>query len=163
MIDGLAAGILMGVVATVAMDLWALMLNRVAGLPKPNWGVVGRWVSEAAAGRVFHDDMGAVPDVEGETAIGWVFHYVVGVIYGVALVFLMGPAWLAAPTFLPAWIFALITIGFGWFLLHPGLGLGWAASKTPAPWTARGLGLVAHTVFGVGLWVGALVWAALML
>ncbi|MBT8458487.1 MAG: DUF2938 domain-containing protein, partial [Boseongicola sp.] len=50
------------------------------------------------------------------------------------------------------WIFSILTIGFGWFLLQPGLGLGWAASKTDNPWKARAFGLVAHTVFGLGMW-----------
>ena len=65
-------------------------------------------------------------------------------------------AWLSAPNFLPLWIFAILTIGAGWFLLHPGLGLGWALAKTAAPWKGRVLGLMAHTVFGLGMWVGAL-------
>lgn len=43
----------------------------------------------------------------------------------------------------------------GWFLLQPGMGLGWAAAKTPKPWKGRGLGLVAHTLFAVGMWGGA--------
>lgn len=69
----------------------------------------------------------------------------------------MGPGWFAAPTLLPAWIFGIVTIAFGWFLLQPGMGLGWAASQTPNPTKGRLLGLVAHTVFGLGLWLTALV------
>lgn len=68
----------------------------------------------------------------------------------------MGPGWLAHPTFWPAWIFAIITIAAGWFLLQPGLGVGWAASKTQNPTKVRILGLVAHTVFGIGLYGTAL-------
>jgi hypothetical protein len=85
-----------------------------------------------------------------------VFHYAVGVVYGVVLAWVMGPGWLAAPTFYPAWVFSILMVGFGWFLLQPGLGLGWAASKTPAPWKVRGFNIAAHTVFALGLWVGAL-------
>ncbi|WP_298919443.1 DUF2938 domain-containing protein [uncultured Roseobacter sp.] len=149
-------GVFMGLIATVAMDVWALFLRRVAGQPTPNWAMVGRWVGHMPRGRLFHDDIGEATPVAGELAIGWVFHYAVGAAYGVALALIMGADWLSAPTFLPAWIFAVLTVGFGWFLLHPGMGLGWAASKTPKPWKARGLGLAAHTVFGFGLWLGAL-------
>ncbi|WP_299957088.1 DUF2938 domain-containing protein [uncultured Roseobacter sp.] len=150
------SGVVMGVVATVAMDVWAQLLRALAGVPAPNWAMVGRWVAHMPRGRLVHDDIGAAAPVPGELAIGWLFHYAVGIVYGVALAVIMGPAWLATPTFIPAWIFAVLTVGFGWFVLHPGMGLGWAASKTPNPWRARGLGLAAHTVFGVGLWLGAL-------
>lgn len=149
-------GAVMGVGGTIAMDLWALALNRVFGQGLPNWGNVGRWVSTLGKGKVFHDDIDAVPPVPNERAIGWIFHYAVGLIYGVIFVMLAGAAWLAAPTFVPVWLFALVTIAGGWFLLHPGLGLGWAVSKTPTPWKARGMGLIAHTWFGLGMFAVAL-------
>jgi hypothetical protein len=53
-------------------------------------------------------------------------------------------------------VFSVLTIAAGWFVLQPGMGLGWAAAKTPAPWKARGFGLLAHTVFGLGMWAVAL-------
>lgn len=151
----LMSGVVMGVVATALMDLWAVLLQRTAGVPMPNWAMVGRWAAGLRT-RIFHDDIGQAPAVEGELRIGWAFHYAVGIAYGVALAVLMGPAWLAAPTLLPAWVFSLLMLGFGWFLLQPGMGLGWAASRTPNPTKARVLGLLAHTVFGAGLWLGAM-------
>lgn len=148
-------GVVMGLVATLSMDCWAILVNRVTRQPPPNWGVPGRWVAHMPQGRVFHEDIAAADPVAGENAIGWVFHYAVGIAYGITLAVIMGPAWLAAPTFLPALVFAIATIGFGWFLMQPGMGAGIAASRTPDPWRARVLGLAAHTVFGIGLWVGA--------
>jgi hypothetical protein len=150
-------GALLGLGATVAMDLWALVLNRVAGVPMANWAAVGRWVWHLRGGVVFHDDIAAVPPVSGELRLGWIFHYAVGAVYGIAFLLIVGAGWLASPTLLPAWIFSILTIAAGWFLLQPGLGLGWAASRTDAPWKVRGLGLAAHTVFGLGLWAMALV------
>lgn len=155
--ETLAAGIIMGLVATGAMDLWALLLNRLFGLPLSNWGRAGRWAVHAVRGQVFHYDIGAATPVPRETMIGWLFHYAVGLVYGVVLAILMGPEWLSAPTLWPAWLFSILTIGFGWFLMQPGMGAGVAASRTPNPWRARGLGLAAHSIFGVGLWIGAMV------
>lgn len=152
----LLSGLLIGLAATVLMDLWALVLNRLAGIPTPNWGFVGRWVAGVPLGQVFHDEIAHAEPVRGELAIGWMFHYGVGAIYGLIFVLIAGSGWLADPSFLPAWVFAILTIGAGWFLLQPGLGLGWAASRTPKPWKVRGLGLVAHSVFGLGLWGAAL-------
>ena len=157
MTDILVSGLLMGLLATLAMDLWALALNRFAGQLLPNWAMPGRWVAHLPAGKVFHDDIADAAPVSGELQMGWALHYGVGIVYGVALAAIMGADWLAAPTFLPAWIFSILMVGFGWFLLQPGLGLGWAASKTPNPWTVRAMNLVAHTVFALGLWGGALV------
>jgi hypothetical protein len=146
----------MGVAGTLAMDLWALFLNRVAGQPLPNWAMPGRWLAHVFRGRVFHEAIAGAAPVERELPLGWAFHYGVGIVYGVAFAALAGPDWLANPTFLPVWIFALVTISAGWFLLQPGMGLGWAASRTPRPWKVRGLGLLAHTVFGLGMWGAAL-------
>jgi len=68
----------------------------------------------------------------------------------------MGQPWLAAPTFIPAWILGIVTVGAGWFLLQPGLGIGWAASKTANPNKVRVMNLIAHTVFALGLYGTAL-------
>lgn len=153
----ITVGMLMGLGGTVAMDIWAEVLNRAFGQPKPNWANVGRWSGHTLRGTLFHDSIAEAAPVASENAVGWAVHYGVGVLYGVVFVLLAGAGWVAAPTFLPVWIFALITIAAGWFLLQPGMGLGWAASRTEAPWKARGMGLIAHTVFGLGMYLTALV------
>ncbi|WP_172298405.1 DUF2938 domain-containing protein [Pseudoruegeria sp. HB172150] len=148
-------GIVMGLAGTAAMDLWAILLARVAGQPKPNWAMPGRWLGHVFRGKLFHDDIATAEPVAGELRLGWALHYGVGVLYGLVFAVAAGPDWLAAPSFLPVWLYSLATIAAGWFLLQPGMGLGWAAAKTPNPWKVRGMGLVAHTVFGLGMWVGA--------
>jgi hypothetical protein len=152
----LCTGILMGLGATVLIDIWALLLQRMAQVALPNWGMVGRWVMHLPRGKQFHKEIAVALPVPRERQIGWVFHYFVGVVYGVFFAFLAGPDWIAAPTFPPAFIYALATIAGGWFLLHPGLGLGWAVSKVEHPNRVRMLGLLSHSVFGLGLWLFAL-------
>lgn len=149
-------GVLMGLAGTAAMDVWAMMLHRAAGLPKPNWAMPGRWFGHLFRGRVFHQDIKASAEVTDELRLGWAFHYGVGILYGVVFAVFAGAVWLGSPTFLPVWIFSLLTIAAGWFLLQPGMGLGWAASATPSPWKVRGLGLLAHTAFALGMWIAAL-------
>lgn len=150
-------GILIGFGATALMDLWTQGFGRLPGQTPPNWALVGRWFRHLPRGQVFHPDITAAEESPGDLMLGWVAHYAVGIIYGVAFALLVGPDWFAAPTLLPAWIFGIVTIAFGWFLLQPGMGLGWAASRTPNPTKGRILGLLAHTVFGLGLWLTALV------
>lgn len=145
-------GFLIGIGATMAMDIWAFVQNRLWNLPMPNWAMPGRWFAHLFKGTMFHQDIGLADEVPYERAMGWLFHYGVGIVYGIIFLLLVGSTWLQEPNFLTAWIFAIATIAAGWFILQPGMGLGWAASKTPTPWKARALGLVAHTVFGAGLW-----------
>ncbi len=156
MLDLLWRGALIGVGATALIDIWAILLAALFGLPRPNWGMVGRWVWHLRDGKVFHDDIGKAQPYAHELALGWAFHYLVGLVYGVILVLATGAAWLTAPTFLPAFILGIVTVGAGWFLLAPGMGAGWAASKTPNPTITRALNLISHTVFAIGLFGTAL-------
>lgn len=156
MFDILLRGVAIGIGATILMDLWAIVLVRFFGQAPANWAPVGRWFWHLRSGRVFHDSIADSEPYEHELALGWIGHYAVGILYGIILALFMGPDWLAAPTFIPAWIFAIITVGAGWFLLQPGLGIGWAASKLPHANKVRLLNLAAHTVFGLGLYGTAL-------
>ena len=159
MLELLTKGALIGIGATLAMDLWAIAQNRVLGRAMMNWGLVGRWFWHLGGGKVFHDDIASAAPAPQEVALGWLSHYATGLVYGVVFVLIVGPAWLAHPSFVPAWIMGIVTVGAAWFLLQPGMGLGWGASKAPNPWTVRALNLVDHTVFALGLWVTALLLA----
>ena len=149
-------GSIIGIGATLAMDLWAMFLTLAFRQPKANWAPVGRWFYHLKFGTVFHQTIADAAPYRHEQALGWIAHYAVGIAYGIILVLALGSSWLAEPTLLPAWIWAIATVAAGWFLLQPGLGLGWAASKTPNPNKVRALNLLAHTAFGLGLWLTAL-------
>lgn len=148
--------VLIGIGATVLLDLWAIVLHRFFGQARPNWAPVGRWFWHLRNGKVFHDDIGKAEPYANELALGWAGHYAVGIVYGFLPVLLAGSQWLAAPTFLPALVVGIGTVAGGWFLLQPGLGLGWAASKLPNPGKVRALNLIGHTVFAIGLYGTAL-------
>lgn len=152
----LMKGAVIGLGATVLMDLWAVLLWKTFGQSRPNWGPVGRWVWHLKNGSVFHDNIATAEPYAQEQALGWIFHYAVGIFYGVVLAVLVGLSWFFAPTFLPAWILGIVTVGAGWFLLQPGLGIGVAASKLPNANMVRILNLVSHTVFALGLYGTAL-------
>lgn len=148
-------GAVIGFGATVLMDLWAVLLWKGFGQGAPNWGPPGRWFWHLRRGKLFHDSIGDAEPFAQEQALGWVFHHAVGIIYGIVFALLVGPIWFETPYFLPAWIWGIVTVAGGWFVLQPGLGLGFAASKTPRPWKVRALNLAAHTVFAIGLWATA--------
>lgn len=148
--------IVIGTGATALFDLWLLALHRLFGMPNADWAMAGRWFAQAARGRVWHDDIGRAAPVAGERAIGWLGHYAVGITYAAALLAIWGPGWAAAPTLAPALTVGLVTIAAGWFVMSPGMGGGIADSRAAQPWKARALGLAAHAVFGLGLYLSAL-------
>ncbi len=148
-------GILLGLGATLLMDLWQQLLGRLPGQRLPDWAPAGRWFWHLRRGKVFHDDIARAEPFAHELALGWTGHYVVGGLYGLIFALIVGEGWMAAPRLAPAWIFGLLVIAAGWFLLQPGMGLGRAASRTANPAKVRALGLVSHSVFGIGLYLTA--------
>jgi len=76
-------------------------------------------------------------------------------VYALALVALVSGGWLAHPTLLPALLFGVGTVLVPFLLMQPAFGLGIAASRAPNPTQARLRSLMAHTAFGVGLYVSA--------
>jgi hypothetical protein len=152
---------LIGVGATMILDLWSLTL-RLFGVGMTNWGLVGRWIGHMPRGRFRHDNMSSTPPIVGEHAIGWIAHYVIGILYAAALLAITSLEWARAPTLLPALIFAWVTLVAPFFIMQPGMGLGIAASKAPKPNIARFRAVLSHTIFGLGLYATALLTAPLL-
>jgi hypothetical protein len=148
--------VVLGVAATALLDLWALFLHRAFAVPPPNWGMVGRWVGHLPQGRFIHEDIGRAAPVANERAVGWIFHYAVGVAFAAVLLAVWGLGWARVPTLLPALVVGYVTIGCGWFILQPGMGAGIAASKRDNAMQIRMLNILGHTVFGLGLYLAAL-------
>jgi hypothetical protein len=62
-----------------------------------------------------------------------------------------------APTFVPALIAGIVTVLAPLFILQPAMGAGVASSRTPAPLMNSLRSLANHAVFGVGLYLAAVV------
>lgn len=150
-----------GVGATLVMDAWALVLRHVYGVAGLDYRMVGRWLGHMAGGRFRHDGIGRAAPVPAEAAIGWAAHYAIGIGFAAGLVVVQGDNWLQAPTVAPALLTGVVTVVAPLLVLQPALGLGVAASRTPAPGAARARSLITHLVFGTGLYVAARLTAAL--
>ena len=144
--------LVMGITATVAIDLWATFANRMLGWPRTNWGMVGRWIGHLRAGQFMHISIGSSPPVVHEASLGWTFHYVVGCIYAALYLMYVHSAQMGQPTLVSAVLFGLVTILSPWLLLQPALGLGMFASKAPRPNLVRLQNLIIHTLFGLALY-----------
>ncbi len=148
--------IIVGIGATLILDLWALFLKRAFNIPSLNYCLLGRWLRHMPGGTFRHASITAAPQKPFECTIGWIAHYTIGVVLALGFIVLVSGSWLARPTLLPALLYGIGTVVFPFFIMQPSFGLGIAASRTPKPMQTRLKSLVTHTVFGVGLYVCAL-------
>lgn len=156
------AAIAIGIGATLVMDLWNLLLKHAFNILSLNYCLLGRWLRHMPEGKFWHASIAAAPQRPFECTVGWIAHYTIGIVLAVAFVMLVSAEWLARPTLLSALLYGIGTIVFPFFLMQPSFGLGIAASRTPNPTQARLKSFATHTVFGVGLYLCALLVSRLL-
>jgi hypothetical protein len=152
-----------GLFATVVLDLWQRLVHAVAGIPPANWAFVGRWFAYIPRGRLVHRPIADTPHVEGELALGWTLHYLIGLVYGFAYLGLTVIGLEHRPTLTNGLIFGACSVVIPWFILQPGLGLGVMGWRTPKPLVPMFNALANHIVYGVALYAGALLAASAIL
>ena len=153
----LVGAVVIGIGATLVMDLWNLFLKRTFSLPSLDYCMLGRWVRHIPEGTFRHSNIAAAARRPHECAVGWAAHYTIGVVLALVFVMLTSGDWLARPTVLPALLYGVATVVLPFFILQPSLGFGIASSRTPRPMQARLKSLATHGVFGAGLYACALV------
>jgi hypothetical protein len=161
-VDAVIRVVATGIGATALMDVCALLLRRAFRVRSLDYALVGRWLAHMRGGRFIHANIAAAAPVRGEAAVGWVAHYAIGAMFAGLLVALCGETWLHRPTPVPALAFGLVTVAVPFLVMQPALGLGVAASKAPRPNIARLRSIMAHGIFGVGLYGTARVLAWLV-
>jgi hypothetical protein len=142
----------MGIAATVAIDLWTTFANKILGWPRTHWGMVGRWIGHMRDGQFAHASISSSPPIVHEAIMGWAFHYAVGCIYAALYLTYVNTAQMGQPTPVSAAVFGWVTILSPWFLMQPALGLGICASKAPRSTLVRLQNLIIHTTFGFALY-----------
>lgn len=148
--------LVVGAIATIFTDVYELALERFWGKTR-DWHLVGRWMYNIPLGSFVIDPSDESGAVSGELAMGWIFHYVVGILF--ATIYLLGVHFIFRehPSIGNAIGFGVITVAAPWLFLLPGLGLGFFAAKTERPNFVRITSLSIQMVFGVGLYFGALI------
>jgi len=144
---------IIGIGATMVMDLWGFARKSLLGIAPPNYALVGRWIAYMTHGRFYHDSIAASAPVRGESAIGWAAHYLIGIAFATLLMSIYGIEWIQQPTMGSALAVGIGTVVAPFFVMQPGMGAGIAASRTPHPASARLQSLITHAVFGLGLYV----------
>jgi hypothetical protein len=148
--------VLIGLGATVLIDLWALFLRRGFNIPSLNYCLLGRWLLHMPGGTIIHRNIAAAQQKPHECILGWIAHYLIGTAFALVFALLASERWLERPTLWPALAFGAATTLVPYLIMQPSFGLGVAASKAPKPNQARLKSLMTHTVFGLGLYLSAL-------
>lgn len=157
--EDVARVLLIGAGATAVMDVWLLLLALV-GVQGADFALVGRWIGHLVQGRFAHAAISRALPIPHERALGWLTHYAVGIAYAGLLLAMQGIDWARAPTLLPALATGVATVVVPLFVMQPAMGNGFAAAKTPAPLMSCLRSLANHAAFGTGLFLAAMLLAA---
>ena len=149
-------GVLIGVIATIGMDIWAAVVKHVLRLPTADWAMVGRWFGHMPLGVFVHRPISESAPIPNELVIGWIAHYVTGLVYGLAYLYIVQVVLQSNPSLNSALAFGLVTLVAPWFVMQPAMGAGVFATKTPRPDVIRLINLSMHAVFGASLYIGFL-------
>jgi hypothetical protein len=160
-IEFVLRAILIGVGATMVMDVWAFLLRQF-GIPSLNFAFLGRWLGHLPQGHWKHESIARATRVRGELLMGWCAHYSLGITFATLLLATFGLKWARSPSLLPALFIGIVTVLAPLLILQPALGAGIASSKTPTPVFNCIKSLVTHTVYGFGLYLAALASASLI-
>src|SRR5438477_12070836 len=87
--------ILIGLGATLLIDMWALFLKRVFNVRSLDYCLLGRWVLYIPHGKIVHAQIGATPAKQHECTVGWTTHYLIGTVFALLFVPLTANGWLA--------------------------------------------------------------------
>jgi len=155
---GILEILLLGVFATVVIDIWATFSNKVLKFPRTNWAMVGRWLGHIPGGQFAHSPIGEASEIQHENALGWAFHYFIGIVYALVYVIFVRFFLDGQPSLVSAWTFGLVTILSPWLIMQPALGMGFCATGAPQPNRVRLQNFAIHSIFGVALYYGW-VWA----
>lgn len=154
-LEHLARIVAIGVLATAFMDAWLLVLKRF-GVPTLNFALIGRWIGHWRRGVFTHAAIAKAAPVQHELALGWLFHYLTGVVFAALLAAIAGVEWTRSPTLAPAIAWGVATVAAPWFVMQPAMGAGIASSRTPSPAINRARSVANHLVFGLGLYLAAI-------
>lgn len=144
---------LLGIGATMVMDLWGIARQPLLGAPRPDYAMVGRWAGHMSHGQLRHAPIAASPPIQSERALGWVVHYMTGMVFAAVLVAVGGDKWLQRPTLSLAMAVGVGSVLAPFLIMQPAMGAGIASSRAKKPGAARLQSLLTHAWFGAGLFV----------
>ncbi len=152
--DIIAAGVLAGLLGTLAMDTLNLLFARTGLLIKIDVKMIGRMAVGWSRGRFRYGHPDEMKRVANETLYGYLMHYGIGV--GLAVPYVVGWDLLVGGPVSPIWTLAygLATTVASYFFVLPSMGLGVLGRKSPENIKVPLSSLANHLFFGVGMVAG---------
>jgi len=157
----LLIGVLVGLLATVVMDLGGglgLLLGIASRSPRRmGHELIGRWIGYMFQGKFKHADILQSPPLRGELPFGILIHYLIGVILTLIYFAFLSITQLPSSA-LMAIAYGLATTVSPWFLMFPSEGMGWLGRDAPGKAHLARASLFNHAFFGIGLalWIAVL-------
>ena len=146
-----------GVGSTIALDLWGILTAQIGWMPGTHWPSVGRWLVGLATGKLIFDGSETRPFTAFESALGWIFHYAVGLFYAAMFPIFWGVGFIEAPVPFPfILIGVIISTLAGLMILMPGMGGGVFARRVPNTAGMIIYVIIAHIVFAIAQYLLAL-------
>lgn len=147
--------VLIGILATVTMDVLTAVTIKLGLIAPLSPHLIGRWFVCVARGQLLQADIAQVSPVNGEMAIAVPVHYAIGITLALLYFLVSSALGLTPRNPLSALGFALCTNLLPWLLMFPAMGYGWFGSHGPAGTRLFLSSFVTHCLYGVGLWLGA--------
>jgi len=149
-------GLLSGIIATFIFDLFQISLSYAYNHKKKKWDLVGRYFWGLRKGAYFRFDILNESSVKYELVIGYIVHYTIGSIFGLIYV-IINIILFNEPSFLLALILGFTTVLGSWCIMMPyAYNIGFFAIREKKQKELLVQNLIAHFIFGVGLYIGYL-------
>ena len=143
--------ILIGCGSTLFMDLYSFTLKKYFGIHSLDYRLIGRWLIYLSKAQLIHCTIVQTPKVKHEKLLGWLSHYLMGILF--SMVFVKYVIHVSLFPLVLALVFGLLTVFVPFLIIQPCLGFGLAAGKTRSPWIARFKSIGHHLIFGLGLYL----------
>jgi len=150
-------GIFSGIIATFLFDLYQYSLSYAYNIDKPKWNLVGRYFAGLKNKKFFTEKIDEELPIKNELLIGFLTHYFIGIIFG-CIYILFNYIFFKDPSFFLAIIIGFVTVIGGWCVMMPFVyNIGYFASKKDERIQIMIQNLLAHFIFGVGLYAGFII------
>lgn len=144
--------------ATFLMDAWGCILHIVLNKPWPSYALVGRYFLAAfAKGHLYIAQIATLPSYPHEQLVGWLIHICIGLVDTVIYMTIIFKILKTTPHLLTSLLIAWSLMFMPMFIEQPMLGMGIAAHLTNNPDAVRLTTFSYHTVFGLGLFYGSVI------
>ena len=147
-------GIISGLIATLIFDLFQISLSYAYNINKSKWNLIGRYFFGLYYKKYFIEDIENESEITNELILGYIAHYIIGSLFGIIYV-LFNKIFYQEPSILLALSVGFFTVLGSWCILMPyAFNMGFFASKKEEQMQILTQNLIAHFIFGIGLYFG---------